>query len=99
MATRPDMVVIQTRAVSIPALDRICNNWYDVPTWANYAARDESGKLWVYENEPMPSPESSAYSLGFWFPNVAGGNIKEIENPVYGRKSACPHWRKTLIKL
>lgn len=89
---------MESRAVDILTLNNKPRT-YAVPTWAKYAARDESGKLWVYENKPMPSPKSVDYSLGFWFPNVAGGNIREIENPVVGRKAACPHWRETLQEI
>lgn len=90
---------MDTVPLAVLSYDKKTTKVHEVPVWAKCVARDESGKLWAYENKPTQSPESADYSLGFWFPNVAGGNIREIENPVIGRQRACPHWRETLQEI
>lgn len=89
---------MESRAVDILTLHGRVGT-YVVPTWATYAARDENGKLWAFEKEPVQSPASQDYNLGFWHLSAHGGNCAMIEEPVKGRNSVCKHWRTTLIKL
>ena len=45
--------------------------WHEAPEWARYAATDEDGKRWWYEEEP--------YLEDFdWVESE--GNVSEIEN-------------------
>lgn len=85
--------------ITAPTYTAMHRKEYEVSEWATYVARDENGKLWAFEKEPVQSPKSQDYNLGFWHLSVHGGDVKMIEEPVRGRNSVCPHWRETLIKL
>ncbi len=85
--------------VTAPAHDNSHDKVYVVPVWATNIARDENGKLWAFEKEPVQSPESADYNLGFWHLSANGGNCIMIEEPVKGRNSVCPHWRDTLQEV
>ena len=48
-------------------------SYYDVPEWANYLAKDDSGQIYAYENKPRYDVDLHAWQ-------VCGGEYEYVGN-------------------
>ncbi len=63
--------------------------WH-LPTWAKWAALDDAGEIWAYENRPIASP-----STGQWH-KTSGKNAFVCGWVV---RSSQINWREMIIEL